>query len=79
MATTTNNVDARTRMTAAWNATAKYFKDAYVELRHRTSFPTPRQVAYLTAVVVSISLFVALLLWGADSLLGWVVRLLLGR
>jgi preprotein translocase SecE subunit len=79
MATTTNNVNVRARVTEAWGKLAKYFKDAYVELRHRTTFPTLRQTAYLTAVVASVSLFVSLFLWGADSILAAVVKLLLGR
>ncbi len=55
----------------------KLFKEAKSEIR-KVVWPTRQETAQTTAMVVVVVLIVALMLWGLDSLLGWVVSGVIG-
>ncbi|EXJ09099.1 MULTISPECIES: preprotein translocase subunit SecE [Nitrincola] len=50
----------------------KLFKDAKGEMR-RVVWPTRQETLQTTLMVLAAVLVVALMLWGLDSLLGWIV------
>ncbi len=52
-------------------------KDARVEMR-KVVWPTREETTRTTMIVVIVVLVMALLLWGLDSLLGWLVSLIVG-
>lgn len=52
-------------------------KGAKAEVR-RVVWPTRQETVQTTLVVVSVVLVVGLMLWGLDSLLGWLVSSLIG-
>lgn len=52
-------------------------KDARAEMR-KVVWPTRQETTQTTLVVVGVVLVMALLLWGLDSLLGWLVSLIVG-
>lgn len=53
------------------------FRDARSEIR-RVVWPTRQELLQTTAIVVVFVLIVALLLWGLDSLVSWIVSDLIG-
>ena len=53
------------------------FKEAKNEIR-KVVWPTRQETFQTTAVVVVAVLIVGLLLWGLDSLLGWIVSSVIG-
>ncbi len=55
----------------------KLFKEAKSEIR-KVVWPTRQETAQTTAMVVVVVLIVGLMLWGLDSLLGWVVSGVIG-
>ena len=52
-------------------------KEARVEIR-KVVWPTRQETTQATLIVVAVVLVMALLLWGLDSLLGWLVSLIVG-
>jgi preprotein translocase subunit SecE len=52
-------------------------KEARVEIR-KVVWPTRQETTQTTLMVVAVVLVMALLLWGLDSLLGWIVSLIVG-
>lgn len=68
-------------LVAAQTATGRsmilFMGDARTETR-KVVWPTKQETIQVTMVVIFIVILVGLILWGLDSLLGWVVRALLG-
>jgi len=52
-------------------------KEARAEIR-KVVWPTRQETTQTTLIVVAVVLIMALLLWGLDSLLGWVVSIIVG-
>lgn len=52
-------------------------KDARAEIR-KVVWPTRQETTQTTLIVVAVVLVMALVLWGLDSLLGWLVSLIVG-
>jgi len=52
-------------------------KEANIE-RRKVVWPTRQETTQTTLIVVAVVIFMALVLWGADSLLSWLISLLLG-
>jgi preprotein translocase subunit SecE len=52
-------------------------KEARAEIR-KVVWPTRQETTQTTMIVVAVVLVMALLLWGLDSLLGWLVSLIVG-
>jgi preprotein translocase subunit SecE len=52
-------------------------KEARVEIR-KVVWPTRQETTQTTLIVVAVVLVMALLLWGLDSLLGWLVSFIVG-
>lgn len=52
-------------------------KEARTEIR-KVVWPTRQETTQTTLVVVAVVLVMALLLWGLDSLLGWLISLIVG-
>ena len=63
--------------TAKGQAFAVLAKEARVEIR-KVVWPTRQETTQTTLIVVAVVLVMALLLWGLDSLLGWLVSLIVG-
>ncbi|MBK8970732.1 MAG: preprotein translocase subunit SecE [Hahellaceae bacterium] len=54
-----------------------FLKDARIEIR-KVVWPTRPELVQTTLIVVAFVLFVALVLWGIDSLIGWLVSGIIG-
>ncbi|SER67624.1 preprotein translocase subunit SecE [Azotobacter beijerinckii] len=52
-------------------------KEARAEIR-KVVWPTRQETMQTTLIVVAVVLVMALLLWGLDSLLGWLVSMIVG-
>jgi preprotein translocase subunit SecE len=52
-------------------------KEARIEIR-KVVWPTRQETTQTTLMVVAVVLVMALLLWGLDSLLGWIVSSIVG-
>ncbi|MED5611976.1 protein translocase subunit secE/sec61 gamma [Pseudomonas delhiensis] len=52
-------------------------KEARAEIR-KVVWPTRQETTQTTMIVVAVVLVMALLLWGLDSLLGWLVSMIVG-
>ncbi|MCY1351553.1 Protein translocase subunit SecE [compost metagenome] len=52
-------------------------KEARAEIR-KVVWPTRQETTQTTLIVVAVVLVMALLLWGLDTLLGWLVSLIVG-
>ena len=52
-------------------------KEARVEIR-KVVWPTRQETTQTTLIVVAVVLVMALVLWGLDSLLGWLVSMIVG-
>ncbi|TLX52962.1 preprotein translocase subunit SecE [Stutzerimonas nosocomialis] len=52
-------------------------KEARVEIR-KVVWPTRQETTQTTLIVVAVVLVMALLLWGLDTLLGWLVSMVVG-
>jgi len=53
-------------------AFSKLVSEARIEIR-KVVWPTRQELTQTTMIVVLFVLFVALVLWGVDSLIGWIV------
>lgn len=58
-------------------AFASLIKESRAELR-RVVWPTRPELTQTTLIVIAVTLVVALLLWGLDSLIGWGVSSVIG-
>ena len=56
----------------------EFVRDARTEVR-KVVWPTRRETLQTTGIVIVMVGLVALMLWMLDSLLGWLVRVLLGQ
>ena len=56
---------------------SELLKEARVEIR-KVVWPTRPELTQTTLIVVVFVLFVALILWGLDSLVSWVISLVIG-
>ncbi|MBA6411523.1 preprotein translocase subunit SecE [Parahaliea sp. F7430] len=63
--------------TAKGDAFWTLVKGSRTEIR-KVVWPTRQETVQTTLIVVAFVLLVALLLWGLDSLLGWLVALVIG-
>ena len=63
--------------TAKGQAFFELVKEARIEIR-KVVWPTRQETTQTTLMVVAVVLVMALLLWGLDSLLGWIVSLIVG-
>ncbi len=63
--------------TARGRAFLSLLKESRVEIR-KVVWPTRQETTQTTLIVVAVVLLMALLLWGLDSLLGWLVSLVVG-
>ncbi|RRJ82187.1 preprotein translocase subunit SecE [Aestuariirhabdus litorea] len=63
--------------TAKGRAAFTLLKESRTEVR-RVVWPTRQETTQTTLIVVAAVLVVGLLLWGLDSLLSWVINLLIG-
>lgn len=63
--------------TAKGKVFAVLLKEARVEIR-KVVWPTRQETTQTTMIVVLVVLLMALMLWGLDSLLGWLVSLIVG-
>jgi preprotein translocase subunit SecE len=63
--------------TAKGRAFFALLKDARGEIR-KVVWPTRQETTQTTLIVVVVVLVMALVLWGLDSLLGWLVSLIVG-
>ncbi|EOH1278267.1 preprotein translocase subunit SecE [Pseudomonas aeruginosa] len=63
--------------TAKWQAFFSLAKEARVEIR-KVVWPSRQETTQTTLIVVAVVLVMALLLWGLDSLLGWLVSMIVG-
>jgi len=63
--------------TAKGQAFFGLLKDARTEIR-KVVWPTREETTQTTLIVVAVVLVMALLLWGLDSLLGWLVSTIVG-
>jgi len=66
---------------AATTAKGKAFlvllKEANIE-RRKVVWPTRQETTQTTLIVIAVVILVAILLWGLDSLLGWIVSSVIG-
>ena len=63
--------------TAKGKAFAVLLKEARVEIR-KVVWPTRQETTQTTLIVVAVVLVMALMLWGLDTLLGWLISLIVG-
>ena len=63
--------------TAKGKKFSELLKEARVEIR-KVVWPTRPELTQTTLIVVVFVLFVALILWGLDSLVSWIVSLVIG-
>lgn len=63
--------------TAKGKVFAKLVADARMEIR-KVIWPTKQELTQTTMIVVVFVLFVALILWGVDSLIGWIISSIIG-
>ncbi|MBL4795425.1 MAG: preprotein translocase subunit SecE [Pseudomonadales bacterium] len=64
-------------LTAKGKAFIELLKEARVETK-KVVWPTKQETIQTTIVVVAVVLIASLILWGLDSLLGWIVSSLIG-
>ena len=63
--------------TAKGNSLWVVIKEAQIEVR-KVVWPTRQETNQMTLIVVALVLLTALILWGLDSLLGWLASLIIG-
>ena len=55
-----------------------FMREARTELR-KVVWPTRKETTQTTLIVMAVVVLVAIILWFLDTILGWLVRLLLGQ
>jgi len=63
--------------TAKGQAFMQLLKEANIE-RRKVVWPTRQETTQTTMIVVAVVFVMALILWGLDTLLGWLVSLIVG-
>ena len=63
--------------TAKGRSCAKLAREAKTEIR-RVVWPTRQETVQTTLIVLAVVIFMSLVLWGVDSLLGWIVSAVIG-
>jgi preprotein translocase subunit SecE len=63
--------------TAAGRSVWELAKEARIEIR-RVVWPTRQETVQTTMIVVAVVIIVAIILWGLDSLLSWIVSSVIG-
>lgn len=63
--------------TSKGRASFTLLKEARIEIR-KVVWPTRQETTQTTLIVLAVVLVMALLLWGLDSLLGWLVSMVVG-
>ncbi|MBJ7552466.1 preprotein translocase subunit SecE [Marinomonas ostreistagni] len=63
--------------TAKGRSFAKLAREAKTEIR-RVVWPTRQETVQTTLIVLAVVIFMSLVLWGVDSLLGWIVSAVIG-
>jgi len=63
--------------TAKVRSFAKLAREAKTEIR-RVVWPTRQETVQTTLIVLAVVIFMSLVLWGVDSLLGWIVSAVIG-
>jgi len=63
--------------TAAGSAAWDLAKEARVEIR-KVVWPSREETTQTTLIVVAVVIFVALILWGLDSGLSWLIQVVIG-
>lgn len=63
--------------TAKGHAFFVLLKEARTEIR-KVVWPTRQETTQTTLIVVAVVLVMALMLWGLDTLLGWLISLIVG-
>jgi len=63
--------------TVKGRAFSKLVSEARLEIR-KVVWPTRQELTQTTMIVVAFVLFMALVLWGIDSLIGWIVSSIIG-
>lgn len=64
-------------MSSQGKAFLKLLKEANIE-RRKVVWPTRQETTQTTMIVVVVVVLISLVLWGVDSLLSWLISLLLG-
>ena len=64
-------------LTAQGKAFLVLLKEANIE-RRKVVWPTRQETTQTTMIVVAVVILMSLVLWGVDSLLSWLISLLLG-
>lgn len=64
-------------MSSQGKAFLKLLKEANIE-RRKVVWPTRQETTQTTMIVVVVVVLMSLVLWGVDSLLSWLISLLLG-
>jgi len=64
-------------MTATGKKIWKFIKEARIEMR-KVVWPTRQETIRTTVIVASLVLLVALIIWGVDTILFWLIGLLTG-
>lgn len=63
--------------TAKGRTFAQFAKESRAEIR-KVVWPTRQETVQTTLIVVAFVLVMALILWGLDSLFGWVISIIVG-
>ncbi len=63
--------------TAKGKAFWSLLKEARIEIR-KVVWPTRTETTQTTLIVVAVVLIMALVLWGLDTLLGWIISMFIG-
>jgi len=57
------------------SAVAEYIKESYIELTEKVTWPTWRELQSSAILVLVAALIIALLVFGMDQIIGYVLRL----
>jgi len=57
------------------SAVAEYIKESYIELTEKVTWPTWRELQSSAILVLIAALIIALLVFGMDQIIGYVLRL----
>ncbi len=63
--------------TSKGNALWSLLREAVVEVR-KVVWPTPQEVNQTTLIVLVVVVIMAIILWGLDTLFGWIASLIIG-
>jgi preprotein translocase subunit SecE len=66
------------KTTSKGRSTLDFLQQSHLEIR-RVVWPTRQETMQMTGVVLLLVLLVALIIWGLDSILLWMVRLFTGQ